>query len=122
MVVSMPPIADHYLWGNAGEIPPAGVRSDPSTRVIQLKDAIRQLGSLEDQWRGKGQHVWFVLDQPRLTALDTDGRFREWVYSNCHLVKTFPVYARITDRTINVWSLKYPDRISLPDEFDDFMF
>ncbi len=123
VVVSMPPIADHYLWNSTGKTPPTGVEDTSSTRVIQLKDAISQLGTLEDQWSRKSQHVWFVLDQPRLSALDTDdGRFRKWLYSNCQLVETFPVYARVTDRTINVWSLKYPDRISLPDEFDDFIF
>ncbi len=122
VVISMPPIADHYLWGTTSKPPPTDMTNDPSTRVIQLKDAIRQLGSLEDQWRSRGQRVWFVLDQPRLTALDTENRFRDWVYSNCQLVKTFPVYARVMDRTINIWSLEFPDKISLPDEIDDFIF
>lgn len=122
VVVSMPQIADHYLWGYADKSPPAGVRSDPSTRVVQLKNVINQLGTYEDQWRRRSQHIWFVLDQLSLSVADADGSFREWIHSNCHLVETFPVYTRVRDRTINVWSLKYTFKIDLPDEFDDFIF
>lgn len=121
VVVSMPWIAEHYLLGSTGKTPPPGARSASANQIIQLKDAISQRGSLEDQWRRKGQHIWFVLDQPRLKALDGDRSFRQWIYSNCKMVKTFPVHARAADRTINVWELEYTVR-GLPDEFDDFIF
>jgi len=121
VVVSMPWIADHYLLGSTGKTPPPGARSASANQIIQLKDAIHQRESLEDQWRRSGRHIWFVLDQPRLKALDGDRSFRQWVYSNCRKVGTFPVHARAADRTINVWELEYTIR-GLPDEFDDFIF
>jgi len=50
--------------------------------------------------------VWFVLDEPCLSVLDADNRFREWLYANCRLVEEFPVYARVMDRTIRIWHMK----------------
>ena len=93
---------------------------------MQLKDVIQQRGTLEDQWRRDGKSVWFVLDQPSLRIRDSDRTFRDWLYANCRLVKEFPVYARVKDRTISLWNLKYINtevNFGLPDVFDEgFIF
>ncbi len=118
VVVSMPRIAEYYLQEHTGD--------GSSAQVMQLKDVIQQRGTLEDQWRRDGKSVWFVLDQPSLRIRDSDRTFRDWLYANCRLVKEFPVYARVKDRTISLWNLKYINtevNFGLPDVFDEgFIF
>jgi hypothetical protein len=124
VVVSMPRIAEYYLQKQGGGAQSAGTVSSVP-KVMQLKDVMQQLGTLETQWRTTGQSVWLVLDQPCLSVRDANGKFREWVYSNCQLIKKFPVYARFMDRTINIWNVKYITLDidpGLPNEFDEGLF
>ncbi len=114
LVVSMPPIAEYYLRESGGKSLPAEAQT---SQVMQLENVIAQLGALDNQWNWKNQTVWFVLDQLSLNALDSDHRFREWLYSNCRLVEKFPVYARVADRTISLWNLVRKD-----EPYEDFIF
>jgi mannosyltransferase len=102
MVVSMPRIAEYYLRESNGDRSPETRHAVP-LQVMQLEDVIARSGTLENLWRWGKQDVWFILDQPCLEILDSDNRFREWLYANCRLVGEFPVYARVMDRTIKIW-------------------
>ncbi len=116
VVVSIPRIAEYYLL----EAPKMGSESSAAISkdsLLQLEEAMAQLGTLETSWRRASQQVWFVLDQASLEVLDKDQKFREWLYANCRMVEEFPVYFRARDRTINIWRLEF-ERIDFLDEFD----
>lgn len=89
IITTMPRIAEYYIK-----------RDD----TIQLEDVISRLNILQKQWSEK-KNVWFVLDEPSVNILDPNRKFREWLYDNCKMYKEFPVYARVMDRTINIWRL-----------------
>jgi 4-amino-4-deoxy-L-arabinose transferase-like glycosyltransferase len=101
LVISIPRIAEYYLVGPS---PGSSTREIP---VMQLENVIKQLGVMENLWRGRKQDIWFVLDELSLSIWDPNRRFREWLYANCRLVEDFPVYARVADRTISIWHLEY---------------
>jgi|GEM_PF-597484 len=113
VVISMPRIAVYYLRESSVE-----TRHAVYPQIMQLEDTIARLGTLENTWRWGNQSVWFILDQPCLEVLDSDHRFREWLYANCRLVREFSVYARAMDRTIGIWHLA-PSRTDLPNELDE---
>jgi len=75
------------------------------SNLLQLESVIGNLESFKSSWVKEKRDVWFVIDEPSLNVLDPQQKFREWLYANSHLVKDFPVYARIMDRTIKVWHL-----------------
>lgn len=114
LVISMPPIAEYYLREPGEKLPPV---ETSSSQIMQLENVIAQLGTLEDQWKWKNQTVWFVLDQLSLNVLDSDHSFRGWLHANCRIVDEFPVYARVTDRTIRIWNLVHRDEF-----YEDFIF
>jgi len=107
VVVSMPRIAEYYLQEPSGGFSSVETRHAVSLQVMQLEDVIARLGTLESVWRWKNQSVWFILDQPCLEVLDSDHRFRDWLYANCRLVSEFSLYARAMDRTINIWHFPF---------------
>jgi len=90
VVIPMPRVAEYYLQ---------------KSNLLQLENVIDGLESYKNSWVKENRNVWFVIDEPSLNVLDSNQKFREWIYSNCHLVKDFPVYTRVMDRTINVWYL-----------------
>ena len=112
VIASVLQVAEYYLGEFNGEFSP------PKTPVVKLEDVIEQLGVLEGQWRRKNQQAWFILDQPHLSVLDADNKFREWLHANCRLIEEFPVYARVMDRTIRIWHLAHTKTDS-SDEFDE---
>jgi len=75
------------------------------SNLLQLESVIGSLESFKSSWVKEKRDVWFVIDEPSLNVLDPQQKFREWLYANGHLVKDFPVYARVMDRTIKVWHL-----------------
>lgn len=106
VVISMPRIANFYLREYRGKGGAIGSARAALAQVTKLEDVTRQLGTMEYQWRREGRQIWFILDQPCLTKIDSDRRFREWLYANCQLVEEFPVYVRFRDRTIGIWQMK----------------
>jgi len=114
VVVSMPQIAEYYLRESNGKLLPT---ETPIPQVMQLESVMARLTDLEDQWGWQSQNVLFVLDQLSLNALDSDHRFREWLYANCRMVDEFPVYARVKDRTITLWNLVHKN-----DVYEGFIF
>jgi mannosyltransferase len=90
VVIPMPRVAEYYLQ---------------KSNLLQMESVIGGLESFKNSWAKEKRNVWFIFDEPSINVLDPQQRFREWLYANCHLVKEFPVYARITDRTIAIWRL-----------------
>jgi mannosyltransferase len=76
------------------------------SNLLQLESVIGNLETFKNSWTKEKRDVWFVIDEPSLKVLDPQQKFSEWLYANSHLVKDFPVYARVMDRTIKVWHLK----------------
>jgi len=112
IVLTMPRIAEYYLQGeNKGIL---NIKEDP----MQLEDVVTRLSALNDLWRWKGQDVWFILDQRGLKVLDSDHKFREWIYANCRMIEEFPVHARVTDQTIKIWHLDY-EKPEVENEFSE---
>ena len=98
VVISMPRIAEYY-FGRPGD------SATTNVSLMQLEDVINRLGDLENVWQWKKRRVWFVLDELSLKSLDHDSRFRKWIYANCRIIQRYPVYARVSDRTITLWQL-----------------
>ena len=90
VVIPMPRVAEYYLQ---------------KSNLLQMESVIGGLESFKNSWVKEKRNVWFIFDEPSINVLDPQQRFREWLYANCHLVKEFPVYARITDRNITIWRL-----------------
>jgi len=90
VVIPMPRVAEYYLQ---------------KSNLLQMESVIGGLESFKNSWAKEKRNVWFIFDEPSINVLDPQQRFREWLYANCHLVKEFPVYARITDRNITIWRL-----------------
>ncbi|MBD3183319.1 hypothetical protein GF312_13565 [Candidatus Poribacteria bacterium] len=100
LVISMPRIAQYYLKKPL-------ITSSVGNPVMQLEDVKSRIGNLESLWKWEGRDIWFMLDELSLKSLDKDRSFREWVYANCRMIKEFPVYARVSDRSITLWHAAY---------------
>jgi len=94
VVVSMPRIAEYYLQ---------------KTNLLQLENVIASIDSYKNTWHSEKGNVWFVIDESSLNILDSQDRFRDWIYANCHLVSDFPIYARVMDRSVSVWKMDQKD-------------
>ncbi|HGJ66849.1 TPA: hypothetical protein ENS27_15920 [bacterium] len=97
VVVPMPRVAEYYLQ---------------KQNLQQLEKVINSIEQSQNQWNENKQDVWFVIDEPSVQVLDPQHKFQDWLYTNCRLVKEFPVYARVMDRTVRIWYLDYIEPIS----------
>jgi WD40 repeat protein len=86
----MPRIAEYYLQ---------------KPNLLQLENVIASIDSYKNTWHSEKRNVWFVIDESSLNILDSQNKFQDWIYANCHLVSDFPVYARVMDRSVSVWKL-----------------
>ena len=96
--VSAPRMSEFYL----PEVPHTNVVAITSDLIEEM---LADTEAFEQKWKGSNA-VWFVIDGGNLNVYDSGERFRGWVRQRAQLVKTFPVFARAKDLTINVYLWK----------------
>lgn len=88
VVVSLAQMSHYYL---------------PDLDPTAIKEVLNKRLEFEKQWITGRTRVWFVIDAGTFNVFDSGRELRQWIRRRARLVRSFPVFARAKDRTINLY-------------------
>ena len=99
LVCTLPRIAGYYLpEANTHKINEILVKADEAQGLNHFSFRLQPLA-----FRTPRARVWFVWDEPTMSAIDPSHKMRRWIQERSRLLRRYPVYTRASDRSVNVF-------------------
>ena len=79
----------------------------PELSQIYIGALLDDKEGFERRWKTSERgRLWFIVDVASFNVFDADMAVRSWIRQRGHIVKTFPAFSRVKDRTIYVYLLE----------------
>ena len=79
----------------------------PELSQIYIGALLDDKEGFERRWKTSERgRLWFIVDVASFNVFDADMAVRSWIRERGYIVKTFPAFSRVKDRTIYVYLLR----------------
>ena len=79
----------------------------PELTQIYIGTLLDDKEGFERRWKtSERERLWFIVDVASFNVFDADMAVRSWIRERGYIVKTFPAFSRVKDRTIYVYLLE----------------
>ena len=79
----------------------------PELSQIYIGALLDDKEGFERRWKtSERARLWFIVDVASFNVFDADMAVRSWIRERGYIVKTFPAFSRVKDRTIYVYLLE----------------
>lgn len=79
----------------------------PELSQIYIGALLDDKEGFERRWKtSESARLWFIVDVASFNVFDADMAVRSWIRERGYIVKTFPAFSRVKDRTIYVYLLE----------------